>query len=100
MTLENLPVICPGKTRLAGVADDQATLEFRFIDPQRFPFNTVGTKMEAGSGTILRRIIILETGGHSNHCGLNISGDSDELSLIVTIPNESIERSNTGYGER
>src|SRR5882672_6445206 len=56
--------------------------------------------METGRGTILRRIIILKTRGYSNNGRLNIRSDADEFSLLVAIPNESIERSNTRNGER
>ena len=100
VTFKNFPVIGARKARLAGVANCNPVFEFRFIDTQRFTFNTVGTEMEAGGGPILRRIIILETSGHSNHSGLDIRSDADEFPLVVAIPDQTIESADAGNGER
>ena len=100
MSLENVPVVCSRKPRLAGVADNNALFEFAFVDLQSFPLNAISAKMDTGSSTIKGRIIILETGGHSNHSSLDICGNGDEFSLVIAIANEAVKRSNTGNGER
>ena len=56
--------------------------------------------MDAGSGAILRRIIILKTSGHADHGGFNIGGDSDELALVVAISDQPIECADAGDGQR
>ena len=75
VTLEDFPVIDSRKTRLAGVADHKAAIEFVFINRQMLALDPVSSQVNTRGRTVERRIIILDAGRNLDDCRFDIRGN-------------------------
>src|SRR5437763_15669363 len=100
MILGNLPVVRSRHARLTCVADGDAAFERLFINFKRFTLDAVRAIVDGTDSTVERRIIVLKTCRDANHSRLDVGGDGDELTLIITIPDQTIERADAGDAER
>src|SRR5438067_3311964 len=100
MILGNLPVVRSRHTRLTCVADSDAAFERLFVNFKRFTLDAVRAIVDGTDSTVKRGVVVLKTSRDANHSRLDVGGDGDELALIVAIPDQTIERADTGDAER
>ena len=56
--------------------------------------DAVRIKMNAGSGTEERRIVVLKSGGHFDNSRFDVGDNRDELAWFIAIAGQTIKRAN------
>ncbi len=75
---------------LAGVADQDAALEFIKIDAQLDAMLAAGRQLNGGGTAKGRRIVVLRTGGNIDHDGLGVAADVNPIYLALPCPSEAV----------
>ncbi len=95
MAFCDVPIVRARISRLARVANGDATFQGGNINVQRFADDAVRPKMNACRAAILGRVIILKTSRNADDSRFNIRRDLDELFRLVSIARQLVQSADT-----
>ncbi len=81
---EDVPIVDGGLARVAGVAEDETTLEFGEIDAELGAALAAGRKLDGRGAAEGRRVVILRAGGDANDDGFGIAANVNPIGLTFS----------------